>query len=93
MRIWLACFGLLFAIAELYEWGKHLTLPLPIYILGGAVLALVSNYNKRSSLFLRSVAAPSVMPAVHQPILDNPAPQQSPQSISFRTKHLGELKE
>lgn len=93
MRIWLACFGLLFAIAELYEWAKQLSLPLPIYILGGAFLALASNYNKRSSLFLRSVVAPSVMPAVNQPTLDNPAPQQSPQSISFSTKHLGELKE
>jgi len=28
--------GVLFAIAELYQWAKHLTLPLPIYILGGA---------------------------------------------------------
>ena len=93
MRIWLACFGLLFAIAELYEWAKHLMLPLPIYILGGAVLALASNYNKRSSLFLRSVAAPSVMPAVNQPTLDKTAPQQSLNSISFSVKHLGESKE
>lgn len=46
MRIWLACFVVLFAIAELYEWAKHLTLPLPVYVLGGAFLALVSNYNK-----------------------------------------------
>ena len=83
MRIWLACFGLLFAIAEIYEWVKHLTLPLPIYILGGAFLAIASNYNKRAGLFFRDEAAepPSVTPTVNPPRLDNPAPQQPPKSI------------
>ncbi|WP_250121680.1 hypothetical protein [Chroococcidiopsis sp. CCMEE 29] len=51
MRIWLACFLLLFAIAELLEWVQHLSLPLPIYILGGTFLAIASNSNKRLGLF------------------------------------------
>ncbi len=46
MKIWLACFGVLFAIAELYQWMKHLTLPLPINILAGVGLAIASNHNK-----------------------------------------------
>lgn len=46
MRIWLACFVVLFALAELFDWVKDLSLPLPIYILGGAFLAIASNYNK-----------------------------------------------
>ena len=48
MRIWLACFFVLFALAELLDWVKkiNLNLPLPIYILGGAFLAVVSNYDK-----------------------------------------------
>jgi hypothetical protein len=46
MRVWLASFILLFAIAEVYQWAKHFTLPLPIFILGGAFLAIISNYDK-----------------------------------------------
>lgn len=46
MRIWLACFVALFALAELFDWVKDFSLPLPIYILGGAFLAVVSNYEK-----------------------------------------------
>ena len=46
MRVWLASFLLLFAIAEVYQWAKHFTLPLPIFILGGTFLAIVSNYDK-----------------------------------------------
>jgi hypothetical protein len=46
MRVWLACFFVLFAVAELFDWVKEFTLPLPIYILGGAFLAVASNYDK-----------------------------------------------
>jgi len=46
MRIWFVCFLLLFVLAELFDWVKDFTLPLPIYILGGAFLAVVSNYDK-----------------------------------------------
>lgn len=46
MRVWLACFLVLFALAELFDWLKGFSLPLPIYILGGAFLAVASNYEK-----------------------------------------------
>ncbi|KJH72159.1 hypothetical protein [Aliterella atlantica] len=52
MKVWLSCFLVLFALAELYQWAQHLTLPLPIYILGGAFLAIASNANKRLGFFL-----------------------------------------
>lgn len=58
MRIWLACFLVLFAVVELYEWAKHLSLP--IYILGGAILAIASNYDKRPNwLFPNPHAEPT----------------------------------
>lgn len=50
MRVWLASFVLLFAIAEVYQWAKHFTLPLPIFILGGTFLAIISNYDKYPEL-------------------------------------------
>jgi hypothetical protein len=46
MRIWLVCFFVLFALAKLFDWVQGLSLPLPMYILGGAFLAVASNYDK-----------------------------------------------
>ncbi|MBV8883244.1 MAG: hypothetical protein JO235_04490 [Chroococcidiopsidaceae cyanobacterium CP_BM_RX_35] len=83
MRIWLTCFGVLFAIAEFCQWVQHLTLPLPVYILGGALLAIASNYNKRTKLPWQD-ELPTVIAAVTPPNLPQPTPApQPPQSISF----------
>jgi hypothetical protein len=49
MKVWIVTFILLFAIAELLEWLQQFSLPLPIYILGGALLAIASNYQYRES--------------------------------------------
>jgi len=46
MKVWLVCFFVLFALAKLFDWVQGLSLPLPIYILGGAFLAVASNYDK-----------------------------------------------
>ncbi len=46
MRVWIACFFVLFALAQFFDWIKEVNLPLPIYILGGAFLAVASNYDK-----------------------------------------------
>lgn len=54
MRVWLACFFVLFAVAELFDWVKELSLPLPIYILGGAFLAVASNYNRLIAPYLNN---------------------------------------
>ncbi|HEY9296980.1 MAG TPA: hypothetical protein VIQ31_11515 [Phormidium sp.] len=48
MKVWFASFLLLFALAQLFNWMKHLSLPLPVFILGGLFLAIASNYDKRS---------------------------------------------
>ncbi|BAZ91244.1 hypothetical protein NIES932_27510 [Raphidiopsis curvata NIES-932] len=50
MTVWLICFFLLFAIAEVFSWAfdwlGNLSLPLPIHILAGSFLAVASNYDK-----------------------------------------------
>ncbi|MGK7873309.1 MAG: hypothetical protein AB4426_08340 [Xenococcaceae cyanobacterium] len=46
MRVWIVSFGVLFGLAELYLWVKDFILPLPIYVLAGAFLAIASNYEK-----------------------------------------------
>ncbi|WP_036483782.1 hypothetical protein [Myxosarcina sp. GI1] len=45
LNFWLICVGVLFVLAEFGLWIKDFILPLPIYILAGAFLALASNYE------------------------------------------------
>lgn len=53
MRIWIISFLVLFGIAELYPWVTHFTVPLPMFILGGALLAIASNYGKLNFVSLQ----------------------------------------
>ncbi|MBF2027272.1 MAG: hypothetical protein IGS48_10955 [Oscillatoriales cyanobacterium C42_A2020_001] len=50
MRVWLTSFILLFGAVEIYQWASHLSLPMPIFVLGGAFLAIASNYDKLKNL-------------------------------------------
>ena len=50
MKVWFLGFLLLFAAAELLQWVKQFSLPLPIFILGGAFLAVASNFDKLTEL-------------------------------------------
>jgi len=72
MQVWIVCFVVFFAAAELYQWVQGITLPLPVLVVAGALLAVISN----SHLFLRKQtslqpvspstqtdAAPSIVPA------------------------------
>ena len=45
LKAWLFGVGILFVLAEFSIWLKQFMLPLPIYILGGALLAIASNYE------------------------------------------------
>ncbi len=48
MKVWITCVLVLYGMVEVYQWMKHFTLPLPVFILGGAVLAIASNYGKHA---------------------------------------------
>ena len=50
MKVWITSFLVLFGMVELYQWFREFTLPLPVFILAGALLAIASNYGKLSSL-------------------------------------------
>lgn len=45
-RAWLFGVAILFVLTEFSLWLKQFILPLPIYILGGALLAIASNYDR-----------------------------------------------
>lgn len=54
MKSWLIIVAILFVLAESLLWVKNFIFPLPIYILGGAFLAIASNYDKGIMTVLKS---------------------------------------
>jgi hypothetical protein len=46
MKVWITSVLVVFGMVELYQWMKDFTLPLPVFILCGALLAIASNYGK-----------------------------------------------
>lgn len=98
MRIWLTSFLVLFGMAEIYEWVKDFTVPLPVYILGGAFLAIASNYDKRAGFpfwqvedeepeSIKAQQTPAAMRSVEQPRWKQ---SQTTRPISFTIRHSAE---
>ena len=46
LKAWLFGVGILYVLAEFSIWLKQFILPLPLYILAGAFLAIASNYEQ-----------------------------------------------
>ena len=46
MKSWLFSVAVLFVLAKAVLWIKGFILPVPIYVLAGAFLAIASNYDK-----------------------------------------------
>jgi len=51
MKVWMTSFLLLLGLVEFYQWFQHLRLPLPLLLLGGALLAFASNSSKDTEPF------------------------------------------
>lgn len=58
MQLWLTSFILLFGVAEFWQWVQQASLPMPFFVVGGAFLAIASNYNKLSLPFHLDKKAP-----------------------------------
>lgn len=62
MKVWLVTFFLLFSLVEFYQWIKQFSVPMPLYVLAGAFLAIASNYDKgMASFFGRKATSASVI--------------------------------
>lgn len=62
MKSWLFSVLVLFALAKAFLWVKGFILPVPIYVLAGAFLAIASNYDKgMRSLFRPEAPANDVL--------------------------------
>ncbi|MBD3880340.1 hypothetical protein IFO70_01075 [Phormidium tenue FACHB-886] len=88
MQVWIICLVLFFGIAEFYQWAKGLSLPMPVLIAAGVLLAVVSNL--RSVRAASTVAAAAPQPATPpiaasaQPVVPSSAADcTTSSSISF----------
>ena len=52
MRVWISAVFVLFALVQFCQWVKGFILPLPIYVLAGAFLAIASNYDKGMAMII-----------------------------------------
>lgn len=54
MQVWIVCSVVFFVAAELYQWLQGITLPMPVFVVAGALLAVASNaqifFQKQSPL-------------------------------------------
>ncbi|OLP19030.1 hypothetical protein BST81_07355 [Leptolyngbya sp. 'hensonii'] len=83
MKIWVISFILLFGFAEFFQWASHVTLPLPVFILAGALLAIASNADKRSGLPFRAQPTSPAPNLPAEPATPLPPPAPPRRSISF----------
>ncbi|MBW4488889.1 MAG: hypothetical protein KME12_13970 [Trichocoleus desertorum ATA4-8-CV12] len=92
MKIWATTFVVLFGLVELYQWVQHfnwtITLPLPVFILGGAALAIASNYDKRTGLPFALKFEESKAIASPAPTVINPAQSGIPVQLNSAQKPL-----
>ena len=70
MRVWITSVLVVFGMVELYQWMKNFTLPLPVFILAGAVLAIASNYGKYAGWSFQSPFAQSQMQPLQTALRD-----------------------
>jgi len=78
MQVWIASVIIIFALAQFWGWLQSLEFSQPVLVLGGLLLAFVSNYDKRSSIPFWPAATPLsvdavVSEAIAQPVLGTDA--------------------
>ena len=54
MKSWLFSVVVLFVLAKAFLWVRGFILPVPIYVLAGAFLAIASNYDRGMKSLFRS---------------------------------------
>ena len=93
IKAWLFGVGILFVLAELGIWLKQFILPLPIYILGGAFLAIASNYEKGIMALFRQSDVVNAAPITVEDLgVSTSNPSAIETGLSDRTLTLPERK-
>jgi hypothetical protein len=82
MRVWVMCFVVFFGAAELYQWVRGLTLPLPVFVVLGGLLAIASNAD-RWGILRRSPSVTPVTPPVPTPPISMAPSPNAPVSFTI----------
>ncbi|MER3478215.1 MAG: hypothetical protein C4287_19315, partial [Leptolyngbya sp. ERB_1_2] len=87
------CFVVFFGLSQAFQWAQELTLPLPFFILGGAILSIASNFDRRAGFplnlinFLSPEVTPieeqSTLPSAHTSVSAQSSTPKFPREISF----------
>ncbi|WAL60168.1 hypothetical protein [Thermocoleostomius sinensis] len=73
MQVWIVCCLAFFGAAELYQWLQGVTLPMPVFVITGALLAVASNANKVLPKQTQWQAMPPAAPPKSTPAIDQPS--------------------
>lgn len=80
----LICFLAFFALSQVFQWAQELTLPLPFFILGGAILAIASNLDRRAGFPFNLLNSPTAeAPSVDPPTISQSSTPKFPREVSF----------
>lgn len=63
MRLWISCFVLLLVLAEIIQQLKALSVPLPVFIVAGGLLAVASNFEQLRQWTQKAIRQPETNPA------------------------------
>jgi len=66
---------LLFGSVELFQWLKGVMLPLPIYVLAGAFLAIASNYDRGMGLLFNQAPSSENVMQTQTAVIIEPEPK------------------
>ncbi|GAP95427.1 hypothetical protein [Leptolyngbya sp. NIES-2104] len=79
----IVCFVLFFLISQVFQWAQEITLPLPFFILSGALLAIASNFDRRAGFPFNLINSPTEAPPVEPPTIAQSTTAKFPREISF----------
>jgi hypothetical protein len=82
MQVWVLCFVVFFAATQFYQWVQDVTLPTPVFIVAGALLAIASNADRYLAVRQPRPITPNSQPeesSVTEPVMP-PKLERSPNS-------------
>lgn len=70
MRLWISCFVLVLVLAEVFQQLKALSVPLPVFMVAGGLLAVASNFEQVRQWTQKAIRQPETTPAEPTEVID-----------------------
>ena len=80
VRFWLVIVVGLFVSFQFFQWLRGVIMPLPIYMIAGAFLAIASNYEKGLSGLAHHLSLPTPVSSASNPTVQKVVPPSSVES-------------